>query len=495
MPYILALDQGTTSNRAIIFDRESRLVSIAQKEYTQIFPQSGWVEHNPHEIWETQKGTAIEALAKANLTARDIDAIGVTNQRETTICWNQKTGEPVYNAIVWQDRRTSAFCDQIKKNHADLIRRKTGLEVDAYFSASKTNWILENVHGARDLAERGELAFGTSDSWLIWKLTEGEKHITDVSNASRTMLFNIHTLDWDEELLEIFQIPRQILPEVLSSSEIYGEAKNPSELAGIKIAGNVGDQQAALFGQCCLQSGMTKNTYGTGCFMLQNTGEEAVESHHRLLTTIAWKIDNRTEYALEGSVFIGGAVIQWLRDSLEIIEKSSDVEALANSVDDNGGVYFVPAFKGLGTPHWNQDARGMIIGLTRGTGRAHIARAALESIVYQTADLLDAMRADSGIELTELRVDGGATSNETLLQFQANILGIPVVRSAISETTALGAGYLAGLAVGFWKSKEEIFMHWKADKRFEPQMAREKANQLRQRWNEAVRHAKDWEKH
>jgi glycerol kinase len=494
MPYILALDQGTTSNRAIIFDRESRLVSMAQKEYTQIFPQSSWVEHNPHEIWETQKDTAIEALAKANLTARHIVAIGLTNQRETTICWNRKTGEPIYNAIVWQDRRTSAYCEQIKKNYADLIRRKTGLEVDAYFSASKINWILENVNGARDLAERGELAFGTSDSWLIWKLTEGEKHITDVSNASRTMLFNIHALDWDEELLETFQIPRQILPEVLSSSEIYGEAKT-SNLAGIKIAGNAGDQQAALFGQCCLQSGMTKNTYGTGCFMLQNTGEKAVESHHKLLTTIAWKIGNKTEYALEGSVFIGGAVIQWLRDSLEIIEKSSDVEALANSVDDNGGVYFVPAFTGLGTPHWNQDARGMIIGLTRGTGRAHIARAALESIVYQTADLLDAMHADSSIELTELRVDGGATSNETLLQFQADILGIPVVRSAISETTALGAAYLAGLAVGFWSSKEEIFTHWKADKRFEPQMSREKANQLRQRWNEAVRRAKDWEKH
>lgn len=492
MSFILALDQGTTSSRAIVFDHESRIVSLAQKEYTQIFPRGGWVEHDAREIWETQKETAIESLAKANLNAQDITAIGVTNQRETTICWNRRTGEPVYNAVVWQDRRTSAFCDRVKSGYADLIRQKTGLETDAYFSASKINWILENVEDAKILAERDELAFGTVDSWLIWKLTGGEKHITDVSNASRTMLFNIHALDWDAELLEIFKIPRQILPEVLSSSEIYGEVRNPPELAGIKIAGNAGDQQAALFGQCCLQPGMTKNTYGTGCFMLQNTGEKPVASNNKLLTTIAWKIGDVTEYALEGSVFIGGAVIQWLRDSLGIIEKSSDIESLANSVSDNGGVYFVPAFAGLGTPHWNQDARGMIIGLTRGTGRAHIARAALESIGYQTADLLDAMQADSGIELKELRVDGGATANETLLQFQADILGIPVVRSAISETTALGAGYLAGLATGFWKSKEEIFMHWKADKRFEPQMSRLEAKKMRRRWNEAIGRAKDW---
>ena len=492
--YILALDQGTTSSRAIVFDKESRIVSLAQKEYTQIFPQSGWVEHNPHEIWETQSQTAIEALGKANLNAGDIAAIGITNQRETTVCWNRKTGEPIYNAIVWQDRRTSTFCDEIRAKYADLIRGKTGLEVDAYFSVSKLNWILETIGNARDLAEKGELCFGTIDSWLLWKLSGGELHLTDVSNASRTMLFNIHDLNWDDELLEIFNIPRTVLPRVTSSSEIYGAVKTPDELSGIRIAGNAGDQQAALFGQACLEAGMSKNTYGTGCFMLQNTGNVPVESKNKLLTTIGWQINGVTEYALEGSVFIGGAVIQWLRDSLGIIEKSADVEALASSVADNGGVYFVPAFAGLGTPHWNQTARGTIIGLTRGTGKAHIARAALESIAYQTADLLDAMRADSGIELKELRVDGGATSNETLLQFQADILQIPVVRSRITETTALGAGYLAGLAVGFWKSKDEIENAWKVDKVFEPQMPAEKAKQLRARWTKAVERAKDWER-
>jgi glycerol kinase len=453
------------------------------------------VEHDPQEIWETQKETAIEALAKANLRAGEVAALGLTNQRETTVLWNRKTGEPIHNAIVWQDRRTSAFCDHIRRDYGELIRAKTGLETDAYFSASKINWLLENVSGARAAAERGELCFGTIDAWLIWKLTGGERHLTDASNASRTMLFDIHALEWDRELLEIFDVPREILPEVTSSSEVFGAVESVPELAGIPIAGNAGDQQAALFGQCCLQAGMTKNTYGTGCFMLQNTGTKAVESKNRLLTTVGWKIGDRTEYALEGSVFIGGAVIQWLRDSLEIIEKSADVEALANSVEDNGGVYFVPAFAGLGTPHWNQTARGMIIGLTRGTGRAHIARAAIESIAYQTADLLDAMHADSGIELQELRVDGGATSNETLLQFQADVLGIPVVRSAVSETTALGAAYLAGLAVGFWKSKEEIFAHWKADRRFEPRMPRERASAMRERWTEAVRRAIDWERH
>ncbi|MET0752857.1 MAG: glycerol kinase GlpK [Pyrinomonadaceae bacterium] len=489
MSYILALDQGTTSSRAIVFDKDSQIISIAQKEFTQIFPRSGWVEHNPKEIWETQRDTAIEALQKANLKAKDIAAIGITNQRETTIVWNRKTGEPVCNAIVWQDRRTSGFCDEIRKNHADLIREKTGLETDAYFSASKINWILENVPHAREQAENGELCFGTVDTWLIWKLTGGEKYLTDVSNASRTMLFNIKTLDWDEELLEIFDIPRGILPEIKSSSEIYGEVSKIEELKGVPVAGNAGDQQAALFGQLCFEKGLSKNTYGTGCFMLQNIGTEAVESKNRLLTTVAWKIDEKTEYALEGSVFIGGAVIQWLRDSLEIIENSADVEALANSVEDNGGVYFVPAFAGLGAPHWNQDARGLIIGLTRGTGKAHIARAALESICYQTADLIDAMRADSGIELKELRVDGGATRNDSLLQFQADVLQIPVVRSRITETTALGAAYLAGLAVGFWKTKEELAQHWQADKRFEPKMPREKASELRKKWNEAVKRA------
>jgi glycerol kinase len=489
MSYILAIDQGTTSSRAILFDKDSRIISIAQKEFTQIFPNSGWVEHNPREIWETQRDTAIEALRKANLTAKDAAAIGITNQRETTIVWNRKTGEPVCNAIVWQDRRTSGFCDEIRKSYADLIREKTGLETDAYFSASKIRWILENVPNAREQAESGELAFGTIDSWLIWNLTNGEKHLTDVSNASRTMLFNIKTLEWDKELLEIFRIPPQILPEVRSSSEIYGEVKSPDELAGIKIAGNAGDQQAALFGQLCFEKGLTKSTYGTGCFMLQNVGTQAVESKNRLLTTVAWQIGEKPEYALEGSVFIGGAVIQWLRDSLQIIENSDDVEALANSVEDNGGVYFVPAFAGLGAPHWNQDTRGLITGLTRGTGKAHIARAALESICYQTADLLDAMHADSGIELKELRVDGGATRNDLLLQFQADILQIAVVRSRVTETTALGAAYLAGLAVGFWKTKEELAQHWQADKRFEPKMSAEKAARLRAEWSEAVRRA------
>ncbi len=493
MPYILALDQGTTSSRAIIFDRDSRIVSAGQKEYTQIFPRGGWVEHDPFEIWETQIQTAIEALRKANLNAREIAALGITNQRETTVVWNRKTGKPIYNAIVWQDRRTSAFCDEIRQNHAGLIREKTGLEVDAYFSASKLNWILENVEGARKRAENGELLFGTVDSWLIWKLTSGRAHITDVSNASRTMLFNIDTLNWDTELLEIFNVPPQILPHVTASSEVFGEISEIEELKGIKIAGNAGDQQAALFGQLCFEKGLSKNTYGTGCFLLQNIGENPIKSENKLLTTVGWKIGDKTEYALEGSVFIGGAVIQWLRDSLEIIENSSDVESLANSVEDNGGVYFVPAFAGLGAPHWNQDARGLIIGLTRGTGRAHIARAAVESICYQTADLLEAMQRDAKIELRELRVDGGAARNDSLLQFQADILQIPVVRSKITETTALGVAYLAGLAVGFWQSPADLRHHWQEDKRFEPEMPPEKAFELKAKWKEAVRRAINWE--
>ena len=451
MSYILAIDQGTTSSRSIIFDRESRIVSVGQKEYTQIYPRSGWVEHDPFEIWQTQKDTALEALKSANLTASDIEAVGITNQRETTILWDRTTGKPIYNAVVWQDRRTSEFCNQVRADHADLIRRKTGLEVDAYFSASKIRWLLDNVEGAREQALRGELAFGTVDTWLVWQMTGGALHITDASNASRTMLFNIETLEWDDELLRIFDIPRAILPHVRSSAEIYGDIHQPAELAGVKIAGIAGDQQAALFGQLCFEPGLTKNTYGTGCFMLQNIGASPVESKNRLLTTIGWQIDGRTEYALEGSVFIGGAVIQWLRDSLGIIETSADVEALANTVEDNGGVYFVPAFAGLGAPHWDQEARGLITGLTRGTGRAHIARAALESIAYQTADLLDAMHGDADTKLTELRVDGGATQNDSLLQFQADILQIPVVRSKTAETTALGAAYLAGLAVGYWR--------------------------------------------
>jgi glycerol kinase len=493
MPYLLALDQGTTSSRAIIFDKDSRIVSVSQKEYTQIFPRAGWVEHDPFEIWESQIEMAKEALQKGGLSAKDIAAIGITNQRETTVVWDKKTGKPVYNAIVWQDRRTSSWCAEIRKNHGELIRGKTGLETDAYFSASKLNWILENVEGARKQAENGELLFGTVDTWLIWKLTSGKAYVTDVSNASRTMFFNIKTLDWDDELLGIFHIPRQMLPKVTASSEIYGEVETIEELKGIKIAGNAGDQQAALFGQLCFEEGLSKNTYGTGCFLLQNVGEKPVKSENKLLTTVAWQIGAKTEYALEGSVFIGGAVIQWLRDSLEIIENSSDVENLADSVEDNGGVYFVPAFAGLGAPHWDQDARGLIIGLTRGTGRAHIARAAIESICYQTANLLEAMEADAGIELKELRVDGGATRNDSLLQFQADILQIPVVRSKITETTALGAAYLAGLAVGFWRSREDLRHHWQEDKRFEPKMPHRKAEELKARWKEAVKRAMNWE--
>lgn len=493
MTFVLAFDQGTTSSRSIIFDRESRIVAVGQCEFRQIYPHSGWVEHDPLEIWRSQIETAAEALQKAGLSAKGITALGITNQRETTIIWNRKTGEPIYNAIVWQDRRTSAFCNEVREKHAETIRGKTGLEVDAYFSASKIKWLLDNVAGARELAKRGDLAFGTVDSWLAWNLTGGTLHITDVSNASRTMLFNIHTLDWDDELLKIFDIPREILPDVRSSSEIYGEVSTPPELKGIPVAGIAGDQQAALFGQLCFDKGSTKSTYGTGCFMLQNTGEKPAESKNRLLTTVAWQIGTRTDYALEGSVFIGGAVVQWLRDSLGIIENSEDVEELANQPGDNGGVYFVPAFAGLGTPHWNQEARGLIIGLTRGTGKAHIARAALESIAYQTADLLNAVKADSGIGLPELRVDGGASRNDSLIQFQADILGIPVVRPKILETTALGAAYLAGLAAGFWKSRDELTEHQREDKRFEPNMPAEKSSMLLKKWNEAVKRSLNWE--
>lgn len=492
MKYILALDQGTSSSRAIIFDRNCNVVSVAQKEFTQIFPRSGWVEHNPNEIWETQKETAIKALKSAEITAENIAAVGIANQRETTVIWDKNTGEAVYNAIVWQDRRTSKFCDNVREKHSDLIRKKTGLEVDAYFSASKINWLLNNVEGAIEKAEKGEILFGTIDTWLIWKLTYGKTHITDVSNASRTMLFNINSLDWDGELLEIFQIPREILPKVVSSSKIYSEIEAVSELKGVKIAGNAGDQQAALFGQLCFEKGLSKNTYGTGCFLLQNIGETPVESENRLLTTVAWQIDGKTEYAMEGSVFIGGAIVQWLRDSLEIIKNSADVEGLANSVEDNGGVYFVPAFTGLGAPYWDQDARGIILGLTRGTTKAHIARAAIESICYQTADLLEAIQADAKVELKELRVDGGATKNDSLLQFQADILQIPVVRSKITETTALGAAFLAGLAVEFWKSREELKEFWQIDKRFLPQMTKEKAYELKQKWKDAVKRAMNW---
>ena len=494
MSHILAFDQGTTSSRSIIFDHGGNVVATGQKEFTQIYPQSGWVEHDPREIWRSQIETAIDSLGRANLTSSDIAAAGITNQRETAVIWDRRTGEPIYNAIVWQDRRTSEFCNGIRAGYEDQIRAKTGLEVDAYFSASKIKWLLDNVPDARAKAENGDLAFGTVDTWLVWNLTNGKLHITDPSNASRTMLYNINTLNWDDELLEIFGVPHAILPEVCSSSEIYGEIETPDELKGIKIAGIAGDQQAALFGQGCFGPGWTKNTYGTGCFMLQNVGDQPVISKNRLLSTVAWQINGHTEYALEGSVFIGGAVIQWLRDSLGVIEQSSDVEILASSVPDNGGVYFVPAFAGLGTPHWDQDARGLIIGLTRGTGKAHIARAAIESIAFQTADLLAAMNIDNHSRITELRVDGGATRNDALLQFQADILGLPVVRSRIAETTALGAAYLAGLAVGFWSSKDDLAEHWQADRRFEPEMSHDMAAALLERWHEAVNRSLGWGK-
>ena len=494
MPNILALDQGTTSSRSIVFDHNGNTISVGQKEFRQIYPQSGWVEHDPLEIWQTQEQTAIDALRKADLKAAGIAAAGLTNQRETTLLWDRRSGEPIHNAIVWQDRRTSQICGEIRVDHADMIRQKTGLEVDAYFSASKIKWLLENIPGARAKAENGELAFGTVDTWLIWKFTNGSLHVTDPSNASRTMLYNINTLEWDQELLNLFGVPRAILPEIRQSSAVLGEIEEPAELRGIKIAGVAGDQQAALFGQACFNVGATKNTYGTGCFMLQNVGERPIASANRLLTTIGWQIDGVTEYALEGSVFIGGAVIQWLRDSLGIIDTSNDVEALAGSVNDNGGVYFVPAFAGLGTPHWDQDARGLIIGLTRGTGKAHIARAAVESIAFQTADLLRAMNADSHADLIELRVDGGATGNDALMQFQADILQIPIVRSKTSETTALGAAYLAGLAVGYWRSRSQLSDHWQADRRFEPTMSRYEVRSLIDRWHAAVIRSKDWSK-
>lgn len=492
MKYLLSFDQGTTSSRTLVFDFDGKVISVAQTETNQIYPRPGWVEHDPEEIWRTQTATAVEAVQKTGLSAGDISGIGITNQRETTVVWDRRTGEPIHNAVVWQDRRTSDLCDRVRAEHGTLIRRKTGLEVDAYFSASKVVWLLENVTGARRRAKDGELAFGTIDSWLVWKLTGGRVHVTDVSNASRTMLLDINTLEWDEELLEIFGIPRAILPDVRSSSEIFGEVSEPSALAGVPIAAMVGDQQAALFGQACFGPGSAKNTYGTGCFMLRNIGRTPVESQHRLLTTAAWKIGGTTEYALEGSVFIGGAVVQWLRDSLGVIGTSAEVEGLAASVDDNGGVYFVPAFSGLGTPHWNQDARGAVFGLTRGTGKAHIARAALESIAFQSADLLDAMRADSGTEMDELRVDGGATRNDLLMQIQADVMGIPVVRARTAETTALGAAYLAGLATGVWASKDELAEHWRPGGRFEPKISAAEAEKMRSRWREAVARSLDW---
>jgi glycerol kinase len=477
-----------------LFDEEGSIRAVAQQEFDQIFPRPGWVEHNPEQIVSSQIAVATQALAKAGANAANVAAIGIVNQRETTIIWNRETGEPVYNAIVWQDRRTADFCEQLRKDgHAALIQQRTGLLIDAYFSGSKVAWILDNVSGARSLAEAGKLAFGTVDSWLIWKLTKGKVHATDVTNASRTMVFNIHSLEWDRELLDLLRIPLAIMPDVRSSSEIYGEVRGVAGVENVPIAGIAGDQQAALFGQQCCQPGMTKNTYGTGCFMLQNTGKRAVPSSNQLVTTVAWKIKDTTEYALEGSVFVGGAVVQWLRDGLGVIRTSQEVEPLAKSVPDNGGVYFVPAFVGLGAPHWDSYARGSIFGITRGTTAGHIARAAVESIAYQVADLLDAMRRDSGDAVKEMRVDGGAAANDSLMQFQADILGVPVVRPAVTETTAMGAAYLAGLAVGFWRSGLEALAAGKS-RRFEPQMPSSQAQSLRDRWNEAVSRSKAWDR-
>jgi glycerol kinase len=492
--YILALDQGTTSSRALLFDHQGSVRSLAQREFSQIFPQPGWVEHDPGEIVSSQIAVALEALAQANVRPADVAAIGIANQRETVIVWDRSTGRPICNAIVWQDRRTAAFCEQLKQGgYEAAIRQKSGLLIDAYFSASKIRWILDNVPNARQFAQSSRLAFGTVDSWLVWKLTGGRVHITDASNASRTMLFNIHSGRWDRDLLDLFEIPASLMPQVRSSTELYAEVISVPGLNGIAIAGIAGDQQAALFGQRCTTPGLTKNTYGTGCFMLQNTGTRAVASGHRLLTTVAWKIGDGTDYALEGSIFVGGAVVQWLRDALGIIRSSADVETLASSVPDNGGVYFVPAFAGLGAPHWDAFARGAIYGLTRGNSAAHIARAALESIAYQVADLMDAMQTDIGRPLPELRVDGGASTNDALMQFQADITGVPVVRPAVTESTALGAAFLAGLAVGFWRDLREVSA-MAAERRFYPEMPGSKVKELREQWSEAVRRSGHWQR-
>ncbi len=491
--YVLALDQGTTSSRAIIFDKAGAIVSVAQKEFRQIFPSPGWVEHDASEIWSSQLGVAAEAVAKAGLRGADIAAIGITNQRETTIVWDRRTGKPVHNAIVWQDRRTAAYCDELKAaGHEQMIREKTGLVIDAYFSATKVKWILDNVEGAKEKAAGGQLAFGTVDAWLVWNLTEGKTHATDITNASRTMLFNIHTQQWDDELLSLFDIPASMLPDVKQSSEVIAATTPTIFSVTIPIAGIAGDQHAALFGQMCTSPGMVKNTYGTGCFMLMNIGEQPIISQNNLVTTIAWKINGKVEYALEGSIFIAGAVVQWLRDGLGIIRSSSEVEGLAAKVTHNDGVYLVPAFAGLGAPHWEQHARGTLVGMTRGTTSAHIARAALESIAYQTMEVLKAMEADAGISIKELRVDGGATNNNLLMQFQADILNTQVIRPKVTETTAMGAAYLAGLATGFWKDKEEIARQWQVDHSFTPAGKEEDVHKWIKGWSHAVKAVKAW---
>ncbi|HWR06918.1 glycerol kinase GlpK [Sporomusa sp.] len=493
--YVLALDQGTTSSRAILFDQESSIVAVAQKEFTQIFPKPGWVEHNADEIWSSQISVVAEVVAKAGITAADIAAIGITNQRETTVVWDKTTGKPVYNAIVWQSRQTMEICNDLKaKGLEATFRQKTGLVVDAYFSGTKVKWILDNVEGARAKAEQGDLLFGTIDTWLIWKLTAGKVHVTDYSNASRTLMYNIRELKWDEELLAALTVPASMLPQVRPSSEVYGNT-DPSVFLGaaVPIAGAAGDQQAALFGQTCFKPGMAKNTYGTGCFMLMNTGDKVFESKNGLLTTIAWGLDGKVEYALEGSIFVAGSAVQWLRDGLKLIDAAPDSEYFAKKVSDAEGVYVVPAFVGLGAPYWNMTARGAILGLTRGTTKAHVVRATLDSMAYQTKDVLSAMEADSEIKLQALKVDGGAVVNNILMQFQADILGVPVDRPQVTETTALGAAYLAGLAVGVWNNKEDLVQNWKLDTRFEPQMADEQSAKLYKGWQKAVKRSMDWE--
>ena len=493
MTYILALDQGTTSSRAIVFDRGGTIVKIAQKEFRQIFPQPGWVDHDARDIWSSQMGVTQEVLAAANLRAADIAAIGITNQRETTVIWDRKTGQPIHNAIVWQDRRTAALCDQLRNTgHEATFQARTGLLLDAYFSGTKIAWLLDHVDGARQRAEQGELAFGTIDTWLMWNLTGGAVHVTDASNASRTLLYNLHTGDWDDELLGLLNIPRALLPAIAGNSEILGETAQGLFGARIPIAGMAGDQQAATFGQACLDAGMAKNTYGTGCFMLMNTATTPVPSHNKLLTTLAWQLGGKRTYALEGSVFVAGAVVQWLRDGLGIIASSADVEPLAASVADSDGVCLVPAFVGLGAPHWDAYARGTMIGLTRGTTKAHIARAALESIAFQSAEVLDAMQRDSGVTLQELRVDGGGSRNNLMMQFQADILGVPVVRPKVTETTALGAACLAGLAVGVWSSTEDVRAQWQADRVFEPAMSADQRAARMATWRKAVTRSMAW---
>ncbi|MCZ4693950.1 glycerol kinase [Ancylomarina euxinus] len=492
--FILSLDQGTTSSRAIVFNKKGDIISSVQKEFTQIFPQPGWVEHDANEIWSTQAGVAAEAIVRAGVNGLNIAGIGITNQRETTVVWDRETSQPIYNAIVWQDRRTAKYCDELKANgYADRIQDKTGLIIDSYFSGTKVRWILDNVDGAREKAEAGKLAFGTIDSWLVWKLTQGKVHITDVSNASRTLLYNIKTLEWDIEMLELLNIPICMLPEVKSSSEIYGHTVTTLFAHKVPISGVAGDQQAATFGQMCIKPGSVKNTYGTGCFMLCNTGNKPVKSKNKLLTTIGWQIKGETTYCLEGSVFMGGAIVQWLRDGLGIIKSSADVESLVNSVEDNGGVFMVPALTGLGAPHWDQYARGTIVGLTRGSTAAHIARAALEGIAFQVMDVLKAMEADAGVEIRELRVDGGAAINNMLMQFQSDILDTTVLRPKILETTALGAAYLAGLAVGYWDGIEDIQSQWIVGEKFEPLMTKEESKKLIIGWDKALGRSKSWD--